>query len=376
MHLTLHLTTDCTMRCTYCYAPPSPGSLMTEATARKAMEFARSCPGRRRGILFYGGEPLLRKDVIQSTIKAGREMESGRDFTFYFRATTNGTLLDREFLDYARDSGLLLTLSMDGVREAHDMHRVTAGMQGTYPVVAGKARLLLEYQPCAPVMMTVTPGTVRYYSASVAHLFELGFRCIQVTLDYGSIWHEEELEILQGEFANTAALYKKLTLGEKKFYLDPFERKLAGRIQGRNSQCQGCHLGYRQLSVSCSGELYPCIQFVGNGGSRKKFVIGDVWNGIDEKKREELFLQSLDEPEECRHCALSGRCEHTCGCVNFFTTGSVNRVSPLLCRTEQILVPIADRLGEELFALKAPMFLQKHYNPAYPVLSMLDDMER
>jgi hypothetical protein len=38
-----------------------------------------------------------------------------------------------------------------------------------------------------------------------------------------------------------------------------------------------------------------------------------------------------------------------------------------------MLTPIADRVGETLYGERNPLFLNKHYNPAYPVLSFLED---
>ena len=38
-----------------------------------------------------------------------------------------------------------------------------------------------------------------------------------------------------------------------------------------------------------------------------------------------------------------------------------------------MLVPLADRVGETLYAERNLLFLAKHYNPAYPVLSYLED---
>ena len=38
-----------------------------------------------------------------------------------------------------------------------------------------------------------------------------------------------------------------------------------------------------------------------------------------------------------------------------------------------MLIPIADRVGETLFRERNPLFLHKHYNAAYPVLSYLED---
>ena len=41
---------------------------------------------------------------------------------------------------------------------------------------------------------------------------------------------------------------------------------------------------------------------------------------------------------------------------------------------ERALIPVADKLGQRLYERKAPMFIQKHYNTMYPVLSLIDDM--
>ena len=54
--------------------------------------------------------------------------------------------------------------------------------------------------------------------------------------------------------------------------------------------------------------------------------------------------------------------------INFAT------VSPVLCRYERMLMPIADRIGRVLYAKRSPLFIHKHYNAAYPVLSLVDDI--
>ena len=54
--------------------------------------------------------------------------------------------------------------------------------------------------------------------------------------------------------------------------------------------------------------------------------------------------------------------------------GRVKEVSPVLCRHEQVLMPIADHVGEVLYRKRDPLFLHKHYNSAYPLLSLLEDL--
>ena len=39
MHLTLHLTRACNLRCDYCYAPPQADDGMSLATGQQALQF-------------------------------------------------------------------------------------------------------------------------------------------------------------------------------------------------------------------------------------------------------------------------------------------------------------------------------------------------
>ena len=45
----------------------------------------------------------------------------------------------------------------------------------------------------------------------------------------------------------------------------------------------------------------------------------------------------------------------------------------MLCRYEQMLMKVADRVGKKLYRERNALFLHKHYNAAYPVLSLLED---
>ncbi|HRZ37147.1 MAG TPA: hypothetical protein P5534_12385 [Candidatus Paceibacterota bacterium] len=59
--------------------------------------------------------------------------------------------------------------------------------------------------------------------------------------------------------------------------------------------------------------------------------------------------------------------------VGLFLGINLNEVPAVLCRYEQMLLPIADRVGRRLYREHNPLFLHKHYNAAYPVLSVIED---
>ncbi len=69
------------------------------------------------------------------------------------------------------------------------------------------------------------------------------------------------------------------------------------------------------------------------------------------------------------------RCNHFCGCLNKQATGSIDLVSPVLCAHERLLLPIADKLAARLFKKRNALFLQKHYNDYYPIVSLVEDLK-
>ena len=367
MHVTLHLTARCNQYCKYCYSSPVENCEdMSRTVIDRAIEFSQNNFNSNIGIIFFGGEPLLRKDLIGYTIKKCNEISKKKNFQSYFH------FIDDEFLKFSCNSKLNIGLSIDGIKYAHDKNRIAKNGESSFAIIDGKIDNILTYQPYANAFMTVSPDTVDLYAKSVEHLINRGFKYIIASLNYAGNWTKKNLSELKKQYIKLGKLYIKWTLMEKKFYFSPFEMKLASHIRGNENDCYICQLSKRQVSIAPDGKIYPCVQFVKDGRSNTEYSIGDVWNGFTEK-RERLYDKSKALKTECEKCALKKRCYNTCSCLNWQTTGSINQVSPVLRETERILIPIADTLGEELYAKKAKMFIQKQYNAAYPILSMLED---
>lgn len=363
MHLTLHLTDSCNLACKYCYVNQSVHN-MSLAVAKAAVDMAAKQPGHT-GIIFFGGEPLLRRQLIYDTVAYGNSLNlQGK---FHYKITTNGTLLDREFLNFSRENEIFIALSHDGV--AQDVNRVTHDDCGTFEAVTQAATALLKVRPYAPVMMTVAPNTVGFYAQGVQYLYELGFRYLICSLDYAGNWSEHDLRTLKQQYEILSDWYETLTLREEKFYFSPFEVKISSHIRGKNHCAERCELGKKQISVAPDGRLYPCVQFVG----REEYCIGDVFSGIDREKQQQLYLLNEKEKAPCQDCAIQNRCNHHCACLNMQSTGDLRAVSPVLCANERMLLPIADRLAERLYKKRSGPFIQKQYNDMYPVISYIED---
>jgi uncharacterized protein len=316
-----------------------------------------------------GGEPLLRKDLIIEIISYCRTVESGTGQKFYFKITTNGILLDEDFLTNTNTATAFVAISHDGVKSAHDAMRVDTAGYGSFDRLAPVLPLLLRYKPYAPVLMVITPETLPYYAESVDYLFSLGFRYLICSLDYSSSWDVRSVRELRQQYGKIANWYYAKIMEEEKFYFSPFEVKIASHVFPGSCKRDRCELGLRQISVAPDGRLYPCVQFVGDAA----YAIGNVQQGIDEQARQRIYELNAREKASCMECAVRDRCNHYCGCLNRQATGSIEKVSPMLCAHERAIIPIVDALATRLFKKRNPLFIQKHYNDLFPILSLVED---
>jgi uncharacterized protein len=365
------------MRCRYCYAAPHRGGDMTTETAQAAVRLAvetaaREDPGQGVGVIFFGGEPLLQRGLISETAAYCQGLAAAGSPPFHFKVTTNGLLLDAGFLTAPHTRDILVALSHDGVQPAHDCHRVDAAGAGTFERLSPVVDVLLAHQPYSPAMAVVTPATVGHYADSVRYLFERGFRYLIFSLDYGAQWTDGHMRELRRQYNRIAEWYYRETVNEAKFYFSPFEVKIASHVFPGSCLRDRCELGRRQVSVAPSGRIYPCVQFVGDGED-DTYAIGHVGEGIDEAARQRLYDANAEEKPSCTTCAVRERCNHFCGCLNRQATGSLRRVSPVLCAHERIVLPIVDKLAGRLFDEKRAIFVQKHYNELYLLLSLVED---
>ena len=95
--VTLVLTADCNLSCTYCYEIHDKDHRMAFATAKKILdsEFSNLQDSDYITIDFFGGEPFLEYDLIKQIVTYVQEQKcNGRLAANYrFFATTNGTLI-------------------------------------------------------------------------------------------------------------------------------------------------------------------------------------------------------------------------------------------------------------------------------------------
>ena len=135
LHLILLPTEACNFRCVYCYEDFALGRMKPGVVRGvKSLISARAPELSKLHLGWFGGEPLLARDVVIDVMEHARRVAREHPrFQLVSDMTTNGWLLDRPLFE--RLVGLGVTryqISFDGPREAHDRKRVLAGGRGTF----------------------------------------------------------------------------------------------------------------------------------------------------------------------------------------------------------------------------------------------------
>lgn len=123
--ITIVPTEQCNMRCLYCYEPHEEKNISDDNVNRliKFIKYQMQDSGNVF-ISWFGGEPLLRIDVIEKimnkVVKFGEFYK--KEVTSHI--TTNGTLLNPEVFDKLYEWGIRsYQITLDGFREKHNYYR-------------------------------------------------------------------------------------------------------------------------------------------------------------------------------------------------------------------------------------------------------------
>ncbi len=368
-----HLTHHCNLRCNYCYTGEKLPIAMSRQTADAGIDFvlkeAKQHKIPRLDITFFGGEPLLEKELLLYI--ADRFIAEKGTITVDFKTSTNATLITSEVLQELDSRGVYISISIDGNPTVQDEQRKLAGGQGSSRLVEKAIPLLLKNNPCTNVTCVITPATAARITESVDWIYSQGFRFITTTLDYSADWTMDDMKILAKGYEQLGKWYEKKMMKQERFYLSCFDERIRTRTFEPIAKNERCHLGYRQFSIAPDGELYPCIQFV-TTEKIPEFMIGHVQDGFNESCRNYITSASEKEKPECSGCQLKSRCSSWCACINYMSTGSIEKASPVVCQHERLLLPITDKVANRLWKKRSNLFIHKHYNPVYPIISHLE----
>lgn len=330
-------TDRCNLNCTYCYIPQNlrkQGEHMSGRNLQEALlvlkdYFKSALPkGRKPEIVFHGAEPLLNRENIF------RAIERFKDH-FRFGIQTNGTLLNKEGIEFLTSRGINIGLSLDGhIPQVADRQRKTWGGHGVFKKVAEIIKLLRGYHDYS-VICTVTTSNMRSLKKIVAFLHNLGVsNCllnpVRCTLPKARENKPKDYEIARyylEALDHTYELYKKT---EHKLVVANFANILLSIIApaGRRLMCDisPCGGGRCFFAVSADGDLFPCSEFIGI----KKFKGGNLFrDNIEDVLKSPAFTlvtgRRIERIHPCSQCAIRHFCGSPCPAEAHEMNGSMDK---------------------------------------------------
>lgn len=341
MKYTFSITQKCNLRCSYCYIGKREAR-MTLPVAQRAIEFAfkNTPPEEKIDIGFFGGEPLLEFGLIKDITGMIEDHPSFDMERVELTVVTNGTIFSDEIAEFMNRHNIGLCVSCDGPLHVHDMFRTFPDGSGSSAMVESNIRKASGILPSVLVNAVYHPQTFQHLPQAVAYFSSLGLRQIYLNPDFSALWSEKEADMLPDVYAELARQYTDYYMQGNPHFISPIDSKITVLLRGGYSPLERCRMGEGEFAFTPEGHIYPCERLIGSGGENKH-CIGNVYDGLDQKKMCCGKIPTESVNEECITCGFKSYCMNWCGCSNYFSSGRYNTVSPFICASEKASIQTA-----------------------------------
>ena len=330
-----HITDTCDERCKHCYIFAEDNcKKLTEMPFNKIEQVVISilemCEKLDRTPYLYitGGDPILHKDFW----KLAEKLKNNH---IRWAILGNPFHLNNEVCQKLYDYGCVkYQLSLDGMRDMHDMFRKT----GSYDTTLEKIDCIKNAGMFCAIMSTVS-------SANIADFPQLIDLCAKKEVDvfaFGrycptSDQKSEEYHISPNEYRNFLDMchhkfqeHKKndckttFQLKDHLWTLYLYENGLFKIPENHNPDMiyDGCHCGIGHMTILPTGDVYACRRMESKIGNVFEMSLYDLFMGteLDAYRQWNKF-------EKCSKCELRGYCRG-CPAVAFGYTGNMYASDP------------------------------------------------
>lgn len=307
--LYLNMTKKCNLKCIYCFAASRTESKYPNLTINdytKVLNSAKKLCRNEMNIVFTGGEPLLSENTIPVAKYA-------KKIGFSPRLLTNATLITEKNIRELTSIFDLFKISMDGSsEEKHDYYRG----QGSYKKTLQAIELLKSCNANIQVAMTVTKENL----IDISNMNKKWGKMLtyQPLFPIGRAKNNETVNALSG-----SEYYEALCVNER---INPYaDIENIINAHKANNSIMKCSLGDGELSISCTGDVYPC-QLLHND----EFYLGN----IHENKLEDIYYSQKNNMfknhtveciDTCKKCDFKYLCGGACQARHYSETGSLDK---------------------------------------------------
>lgn len=342
--LRFYVTTQCNMACSYCFeGNHSNSKFMSIDTIKDGLKAFNKWlidnDDRDFQLLkvnFFGGEPLICYDLLKRAVPYIKEMLQVHNVNTKITINTNGTLLDSEKIKWLIDNEIHTYISVDGLKEQHDKHRIFKNGSGTFDVVINNLKRLIETAPPEyvekhlTVLVTINPGNVFEVRTLIRFLSSVGIKNISLNAAFNcavstditnwTILNEKEIDTFIKE-----SIVVRDVMYDKGVHIGGMWGYIPNRLKdGGVAFCQA--VGY-EIGICPSRKLYAC-----------PCTFGDESHSIGVLEKADFSFnknylkwrgRKVTNTESCDSCNISGICRGGCPGVSILNNKDI--YSPQQC---------------------------------------------
>ena len=310
---------DCNLRCKYCYEHTKNRGKNDPESVKKYLATVLSNEDVRKDITstaieFIGGESLLYPKELAEYMELIL-MYCGHNLPT-ISISTNGTLFGRaDVRDFLLSYGKYISLgiSLDGIKECHDLNRVDINGQGSHDSIISNLDFIRSIIPShrLTVKATFNHDTIRFYKDSILYLISLGFTNIMANTVYEEVWTDDDCELIFDALRDVAdylianGLEDKVIVSQVNSNGSNY-RNLPIGLPKESNHCGSCE---HMCCLGMDNKIYGCQRFA-TGFLHPTGSMDEVGNVSIENIDIMLEVQSqyMTYPEECKQCQFITMC--------------------------------------------------------------------
>ena len=326
----LHLTSQCNLRCDYCYVPPSSDT-MDECTGRAAID-AVIRSALKHGftslkLKYSGGEATLHLPLVFALDDYARAQAAVAGLALETVMLSNGVTIGEHAIKALVSRGIRVMISLDGLAPAHDAQRKFPDGQGSFACVDRTLDRLIAHgmQPFISITLTNRnadglPGVVEYVLDRDLP-FNINFYRESEYAPARPAQHD--LKLSNQRIIN--ALLQAFAVIECNLPTRSLLPSLIDRAQFDQPHSKVCGAGESYLVIDPHGNIAKCHMEIGKAVTD---VRAEDPLGLVRASQRGIHNLSAEQKEDCRECEWRYWCAGGCPLMTYHVTGRYDLKSP------------------------------------------------
>jgi uncharacterized protein len=272
---------------------------------------------------FGTGETMLMFSEFISFVDDLQKERDQRGIKDTVTVTTNGTLLNKEKIDALLDREVLLSFSIDGNREIHELQRFDGQGRTFHERILSNYHYYLRRMAQSRILQDSTSMAVvtennslrdieQFWKSSVNPIYNLS---LALPRDCSDPEEMEKYQAIQQQYLRDLEelAFEKAKLLDNPGFLSDFNGPMelfqawTNLLIGKNKP-HSCGIFKYLLAIDAYGDFFPCELLIG----RPEMQFGNLERGVDIDKLEALRTLAHPFDNQCSQCEAQKNCPSVC----------------------------------------------------------------